>query len=192
MAQYGWIIDVTRCIGCRACVASCINENNTDPYLRWRDVLEVEEGGTVSLAENTTVSMACFHCANPACKNACPVGAISKDASTGVVLIDQSLCIGCRRCEAACPYGAPRFDPNTKKMYKCTFCAHRLMSGSTNPEDLVPACVSTCPGKALWFGEVSAAPTYGKQLVLASSTPPTGFASPSYTTPSVQFARVAT
>jgi anaerobic dimethyl sulfoxide reductase subunit B (iron-sulfur subunit) len=59
------------------------------------------------------VNMSCNHCAEPACLPTCPTGAIWKREEDGIVDIDSTLCIGCRRCEAACPYGAPQWTPKT-------------------------------------------------------------------------------
>jgi Fe-S-cluster-containing dehydrogenase component len=107
---------------------------------------------------------------------ACPVNAISKRKSDGIVLIDQDKCIGCRRCIWACPYGAPRFNLTTKKAEKCTFCVHRIDTG------LQPACVTTCVGDALHFGEM-------KEIQAMAGTSPTtdGLADILITGPNVRF-----
>lgn len=104
------------------------------------------------------------------------MGAISKRKADGIVLIDQDKCIGCRRCTWACPYGAPRFNPVTKKTEKCTFCVHRLEAG------LEPACVTTCVGDALHFGEM-------EDIRQIPGTSPTieGLADISITGPNVRF-----
>jgi Fe-S-cluster-containing dehydrogenase component len=175
--QRGFKIDLTRCIGCRACVAACIMENNLDPYVHWRDVLDFELG-TYPNADRIHVTMACFHCAEPACMPACPVNAITKDPIDGVVIINEATCIGCRRCIAACPYGAPRFNPATNKVEKCTFCKHRV--GDTRSPENLPACVATCPAKALEYVELSPA-SY------ALPAAPTGFSDPALTKPSAVF-----
>lgn len=142
MAQRGFVIDYKRCVGCKACAVACKSEMNTRTGVNYRKVI-YRETGTYPYAVRKFISMACFHCTNPACKSACPVGAITKRATDGVVLIDQSLCVGCRRCEMVCPYGAPQYNPVTGKVEKCTFCEHRVSNG------LEPACVSTCTAKAL-------------------------------------------
>lgn len=176
--QRGFKIDLTRCIGCRACAVACINENNLDPYQHWRDVID-RWSGTYPNTELVHVTMACFHCNNPSCLAACPVnGAIVKDPDDGVVLIDQDLCVGCRRCEWACPYGNIRWNEATQKVDKCTFCKHRV--GDNISPTHIPACVATCPGKALTFGVV------GTDITLGAAQP-TGFAKQSMTLPSVQF-----
>jgi anaerobic dimethyl sulfoxide reductase subunit B (iron-sulfur subunit) len=91
------------------------------------------------------LSLSCNHCEKPVCAEACPTKAMSRRAD-GVVLVDPEKCMGCRYCEWACPYGAPRFDPERGVMTKCTLCEDRLEEG------LAPSCVSACPMRALDFG----------------------------------------
>jgi ferredoxin len=79
---------------------------------------------------------------------ACPALAYERDPATGAVLIRQELCIGCRYCSWACPYSAPRFEPDNGVMGKCTFCSHRLAEG------LKPACAALCPTGALDYAEL--------------------------------------
>lgn len=170
--QLGWSIDLRKCVGCHACVVSCKAENNTSPGLAWRQVI-TKNGGQYPNVTTRFVTMACFHCAEPGCIAACPVeGAIVKRAEDGVVYIDQELCVGCRRCEWACPYGAVQFNPETRLVEKCTFCLHRLDAG------LVPACVTTCMGDALHFGDL--AELQGDESI-------EDFADPRLTVPSVRF-----
>lgn len=154
-------------------------ELNTGAELRYRRVLPVEKGKYPQVMRYF-VTMSCFHCEHPACLRACPVGAISKDPDDGVVLIDQDMCIGCRRCNWACPYGAPRYNEVTKKTEKCTFCKHRV--GDDAIPDNIPACVATCLGKALIFGRLN------QDIVPQSGDPvPDGFADKNLTHPSVRF-----
>ncbi|MBI4300504.1 MAG: 4Fe-4S dicluster domain-containing protein [Chloroflexi bacterium] len=120
------------------------------------------------------VTSACNHCKDPACLASCPVDAITKRAQDGVVLIDQDKCIGCRYCEWACPYGAPKYNASTKKVEKCTFCMQRVDKG------LQPACVTTCVGRALSMVE-------SFDLAKSGENRPTGFADPKHTAPSIRF-----
>lgn len=80
----------------------------------------------------------------------CPALAYERDVVTGAVLIRTELCIGCKYCSWACPYGAPRFEPDNGVMGKCTFCSHRLSDG------LAPACAALCPTGALDYAELPA------------------------------------
>ena len=102
-----------------------------------------------------------------------------------MVVIDHDLCIGCRYCEAACPYGAPRFNEATGKAEKCHFCLHRTRSvtaASQKTENRLPACVAACVGEALFVIEESA-------TSFTTGGEPAGFASRSMTTPSAEFVR---
>ena len=152
MVQKGFYLDLNRCIGCRACVIACKAENNTPLDMNYRWVAAIE-GGVFASASNPPlkyfVSTACNHCEDPACLPSCPVGAITKRESDGVVFIDSDKCTGCKRCMWACPYGAPQFNETTKKVEKCHMCKHRLDA------DLLPACVATCVGKALSNDDLS-------------------------------------
>ena len=145
-------------------------ENNTAYEVNYRWVIETE-GGAYPDPSVSFHSMACNHCAHPACIPSCPVDAISKDADTGVVLIDQDACIGCKRCIAACPYGAPQFNPNTGKVEKCTYCVQRTSQG------LLPACAFTCVGGAI---QATVDETW-------DGTPPAGWSKRDYTQPSIKF-----
>ncbi|MBN2468099.1 MAG: 4Fe-4S dicluster domain-containing protein [Deltaproteobacteria bacterium] len=147
--DYGIYIDIKRCTGCQACVGACMDQNdlaveNQEPS--WRHVFSVEEG-IYPEARVMYVSLACMHCQDAPCSIACPTGAIGKK-ETGTVSVNPALCIGCRICLTACPFGVPRFN-NEGKMQKCTLCSERVAEG------LEPACVRICPTGALKFGSVN-------------------------------------
>lgn len=170
MAQVGWRYVKSRCVGCRACTVACKMENNTPTEVNYRWVF-IREEGHYPAPRASLFSMGCYHCAEPACLASCPTGAITKDANTGVVLIDQETCVGCRYCLAVCPYGAPQFNEESGKVEKCTYCAHRLDEG------LAPACAATCVGGAI---NAVTDDTWGGDA-------PDGFASAGLTRPSVKF-----
>lgn len=142
MAQFGWVFDLSKCVGCRACTVACKIENNTPTTVNYRWVVE-KEGGAWPTPTVSFVSLACYHCEAPACRESCPVDAITKDPDTGIVLIDEDACVGCRYCMAACPYGSPQFNAATQKVEKCTYCVQRTDAG------LLPACAVTCVGGAI-------------------------------------------
>jgi len=154
VGQLGFLVDSASCSGCKACQASCQDKHDHGPGIRWRRVYEVSGGGWrregeawVSEVAAYNLSLACNHCQEPRCREACPAGAIRKDED-GVVLINREKCLGCRYCEWACPYGAPQFDPAGGVMTKCDFCADELAQG------FPPVCVRACPMRALDFGQV--------------------------------------
>lgn len=175
MAQVGWIIDLKRCIGCRSCYVACKAENQTPLRTDWRLVVE-RESGSYPNPRREFISLACNHCDEPACMKSCPVDAITKRSSDGIVLIDQDKCIGCRYCLFACPYGAPRIDTDTGKVSKCTMCVHRRDAG------LTPACFTACLTGAIQFVEDFTGETV---------TAPQGFNDPALTKPNIDFVLLA-
>ena len=84
----------------------------------------------------------------------CPTGASYKRTEDGIVLVDESMCIGCKLCSWACPYGAREYDVDAGVMKKCTLCIDRIYNENLPEEDRVPACVATCPVKARHFGDL--------------------------------------
>lgn len=153
MTQLAFYLDASACTACKACQIACQDKNQLSANQVWRRVIEYS-GGSWTVQEGFEVpnnvfayslSIACNHCEQPICAEVCPTTAISK-RSDGVVLIDQSKCIGCRYCEWACPYGAPRIDEAKGVMTKCTFCEDLLAQGQN------PACVDACVMRAIDFG----------------------------------------
>lgn len=144
-AQLAFSFDLSRCTGCMSCIVACLDQNDLpDNGSRFRHVSKVETGAYPE-ATVRYVSLACMHCGDAPCIAACPTSAIVKRPEDGVVLVDENLCIGCHTCVAVCPFGAPQF-PDGARMRKCDFCVTRVERG------LEPACVRTCPTKALGFG----------------------------------------
>jgi DMSO reductase iron-sulfur subunit len=139
-----FVFDQNKCTGCQACQLACVIENELEPDASWRQINTFNERHYPG-APLFHISLACNHCAEPACMSACPAAAYFKDSATGAVLVDQNKCIGCRYCTWACPYDAPKFDHTKGVVSKCTFCNHRIKNGSR------PACVELCPTGALQF-----------------------------------------
>ena len=155
MTQYAFYFDSNRCTGCRACQVACKENHGLGVDMLWRRVYEYQ-GGSWKLNDVGSyvpdgvfgyfVSVACNHCANPACVQVCPTGAMQKDGETGIVWTDHEVCIGCRACQGACPYHAPSFDEEAGYMTKCDMCRADLDEGRT------PLCVAACSMRVLDFG----------------------------------------
>ena len=144
--RYVFSFDADKCCACGACKIACIDQNDTDisagePYLRDVAAREIKcDDGTVEFRYLTT---ACMHCENAACISACPVECLFRDPETGLVVFDNSKCIGCKKCSRVCPHDAIRFRKSDGKMTKCDGCYIRIQHG------LLPACVRACPFGAL-------------------------------------------
>ena len=80
--QYGFYFDVDRCVYCHTCETACKATRDVGPGISWRKVIEIWAGEFPDVSR-TFVSLSCLHCAEPACEQACPTGAISKRAEDG-------------------------------------------------------------------------------------------------------------
>ncbi len=165
--QLGLVIDLDVCVGCHACAVNCkewntggvaapltdINPYGEDPLGVWFNRIHSYE--TNKAGKGTTVHFprSCLHCAEPACVTVCPTGASYKRAEDGIVLVNEDLCIGCKLCSWACPYGAREYDYDAAVMKKCTLCIDKIYNENLDPADRVPACVATCPTSARTFGD---------------------------------------
>ena len=181
--KFVYAINLSVCNGNGKCVEACHRENNHDrstnqSYIR---VLEMPKG-TMDMGQgNTTydhevpaddkfyMPVQCQQCDEPPCVDVCPVQATWKE-DDGIVVVDYNWCIGCRYCEAACPYHARRFnwkkpevpavEVNPDQGYlsnrirpqgvveKCHYCLHRTRKGR------LPACLEACPTGARVFGNI--------------------------------------
>ena len=164
--QYGFYVELDRCTKCWACEVACKAWKGIDAgTVSLRRVVEITSG-TFPNVKRTFLSMSCMHCGDPACVAVCPAGAITKRAEDGVVVVDESKCIGCHYCFFACPFGIPQYDDTMKK---CDMCLDRLAEGKE------PACVATCPMDALHFGTMDElaklAQTKAAKKLAASTTP---------------------
>ena len=181
--KFGYALNLSICIGCRKCAEACHQENNHDrpssqSYIRVLEMskgsMDMEKGNAhynhpVPQPDKFYMPVQCQQCDNPPCVSVCPVEATWKEPD-GIVVVDYNWCIGCRYCEAACPYHARRFNwtkpqipaaeinPNQGYlsnrirpqgvMEKCTFCLHRTREGR------LPACLEACPTGARVFGNL--------------------------------------
>jgi Fe-S-cluster-containing dehydrogenase component len=95
----------------------------------------------------------------------CPTGASYKRAEDGIVLVNTDICIGCKLCSWACPYGAREFDDDAGVMKKCTLCIDRIYNEALPEAEREPACVATCPSRARHFGDLGDPNSKVSQLV---------------------------
>src|SRR5579859_2725158 len=107
--RYGMVIDTRRCVGCKACMVACKQENKTPPGVSYTLVLNNAFGERLD-DKPLFMTKPCFHCEQPPCVDVCPVGATFKRERDGIVVVDYDRCIGCRYCVTGCPYGARYFD----------------------------------------------------------------------------------
>ncbi len=145
--RYGWFVDTRRCFGCHGCEVSCKAENDVPLGNYIRQTIYKDVGAYPKVAR-MFLPMACQHCEDAPCIKACPCGALSKGAG-GSVLIDYNTCCGHGTCVEVCPYGAIYMDPVANQAVKCHNCVHRI------EHDLEPACATTCPADAIYFGDLN-------------------------------------
>src|SRR5215475_7235321 len=156
------LIDTTTCIGCKACEVACVEWNDmpfqptlfdntyqTMPDTNWNywnlikfNEVSNDDGSFQWLMRKHQ----CMHCADPGCLAACPADGAIVQYSNGIVDFEEASCIGCQFCVSGCPFNVPKFNPSTKKVYKCTLCSDRVGQG------LEPACIKSCPTGCLHFG----------------------------------------
>ena len=133
-------MDQELCSGCGACVVACMDQNDYDASSGeepLRRLHQYEKNG-----KPVAYTDACVHCPDAPCIRVCSYHVLFRDETTGLVVFDNTNCVGCRACAEICPHDAIRFGAD-QKMIKCDGCAVRIHSG------LVPACVQTCPTGAL-------------------------------------------
>jgi len=160
--QVAKLIDTTTCIGCKACEVACMEWNDlpfrettfdntyqTMPDMAWNywtlirfNEYTRQDGPFQWLMRKD----GCMHCADPGCLAACPADGAIVQYQNGIVDFQQENCIGCQYCVTGCPFNVPKFNPQTKRVFKCTLCSDRVAQG------LEPACIKACPTGCLHFG----------------------------------------
>lgn len=146
MANYGFAIDLRKCIGCHACTIACKAEHDIPVGVNRCWVKTVEKGSFPD-TRRFFFPVLCNQCTDAPCVRICPTNALFKRRD-GIVDLHGDSCIGCRACMQACPYDQLFIDPNTHTAEKCNFCANRIEN------QLLPACVSVCPTECRIFGDL--------------------------------------
>ncbi len=157
MPNYGFVIDLKKCIGCHACTIACKAEHDIPVGVN-RCWVKTVEHGRFPDAERLFLPVLCNQCTDAPCMNICPTSALFRRRD-GIVDLNGEACIGCRACMAACPYDQLFIDPNTRTAEKCNFCANRIEN------QLQPACVSVCPTECRIFGDLDDPATQVAQIV---------------------------
>ena len=174
MTDYAIYYDSSLCTNCKGCQVACkcwnnlpsptgLNENKWSGSLQNPPDLNGDTRLIQTFSEQHLVQIgnkpinwvftrrSCQHCGDAPCAQVCPTGCLAKDPETGFVTVDDSKCIGCMYCSAACPFDVPHYytdpeNPLRVRVNKCTACIDRIEQGRT------PACVSTCQPEALELG----------------------------------------
>src|ERR1700676_2543091 len=163
LASVAKLIDVSKCIGCKACQSACLEWNdkraevgvNSGSYenpddltpnmftlMRFTEWVNPETQHLEWLIRKD----GCMHCEDPGCLKACPAPGAIVQYSNGIVDFVHENCIGCGYCIRGCPFNIPRISRVDHTAYKCTLCSERLAVGQG------PACAKACPTQAIVFG----------------------------------------
>lgn len=193
--RYGMVIDLDQCTGCGTCMVACAAENNVsvmadesdkERNITWMQLYKITNGKEFPHTEVSYFPRPCMHCQhNTPCVSVCPPSATRMDFNTGIVSQIYTRCIGCRYCQAACPYHARYFNwwdghfPEGMERYlspevsprmrgvveKCSFCHHRLMRAKNEAyakgrreieeHEYITACAEACPTQAITFGDLN-------------------------------------
>jgi Fe-S-cluster-containing dehydrogenase component len=157
MAQWGFVIDISKCNACYCCFTACKDEhwdNDYPPYTAsqprhgqfWMNLIK-NERGKYPYIRVAYMPLLCMQCEDAPCIKAAKNGAVYKRPD-GIVVIDPQKAIGQEQIVKSCPYGVIYWNEEKKLPQKCTFCVHRLEEGQ------VPRCVQACPTGCLTFGDL--------------------------------------
>jgi tetrathionate reductase subunit B len=194
MARYAMVIDLALCMRCRACMVACKMEHQIPPgkhagheYYRI-SVLEYETG-TYPVIKRIFAPILCMQCEIAPCIDVCPIPGAIYRREDGIVVINKNKCEGCKFCITACPYRALYFHEENHTVDKCDFCVGRLEQG------LEPACVATCMGRSIIFGDLDDPNDEVTKLVMRDNVKPDRPLFPSYLSqvlrPSVYYTKTA-
>ena len=150
--HYAMLIYKDRCIDCERCLDACKQTNKVPQYGYRMTILGRKQTGiAASKMIREFLPVLCNQCNKPPCIRVCPTKATFKDEKNGIVLMDASLCVGCKACMTACPYNARYYNRDTESVDKCDFCFQRRLQNGENST----ACVDACPADVLFFGDLT-------------------------------------
>ncbi len=180
--KLGLVIDLDICVGCHACATNCkewntgaksapltdLNPHGANADGVWFNRIHTYETEDENGYSRTVhFPRSCLHCDDAPCVTVCPTGASYKREEDGIVLVNEDICIGCKLCSWACPYGAREYDEVEGVMKKCTLCIDKIYNENLPETSRVPACVSTCPTGARSFGDLGDPDSEVSKLVAA-------------------------
>jgi carbon-monoxide dehydrogenase iron sulfur subunit len=143
------VVDANKCYACLGCVVECAyHQGGAGAEVPLYSGVLDDAACDVVAVGTEPAPLVCQHCEEAPCMAVCPSGAISRDERTDAVVVNADLCIGCRACVMACPFGMIRLHRRSKTVVKCNLCSDRTAQG------LLPACVAACPSGALELKDV--------------------------------------
>jgi formate dehydrogenase iron-sulfur subunit len=160
-ARKGFLVDTSRCIGCRSCQVACKQWNKLDAdkttnkgtFENPRDLTPALYNRIKFIEKETTGELSwlffnerCMHCGDAGCMKVCPSPGALYRTKDGIVAYNKEKCISCKYCVSACPFNIPRYDADDK-VSKCHLCTDRISGG------LTPACAKACPTQTLQYGK---------------------------------------
>lgn len=149
MRKYAMGVDISKCIGCLACITACKQENVVKLGIFWNRVEKIGPWGVFPQVAVRYAYITCANCDGAPCVEACAHGALYT-REDGVVLVDDLACVGCHHlCASSCPHGLISYNSEKGAIEKCTYCIHRVDAGQ------MPMCVAACPTGVLVFGDLN-------------------------------------
>lgn len=151
MARYGMVIDLQKCVGCGACALACKTENNTQnsnngQTFNWAD-FTYRESGKFPNVKYASIPVLCNHCSKAACVDVCPVKPKKAMFKTpdGITMHNDKRCIGCRRCQKACPYSEKDAEGEKVDYSVISYNKRRKETHPTyaDKEALIPGCTTS-------------------------------------------------
>ena len=132
--QKSLLIDPAKCTSCLQCELACSFEHTGafNPARSRIRIFEFEHGARA-------IPYTCTQCAEAWCMQACPVEAITKNMETGAMEVSENVCVGCKVCTIACPFGTINYVSDTGKVAKCDLCGGD------------PKCAEACPTGAITY-----------------------------------------